>query len=247
MQLAQNGYVVIIPDYDDYVNLLPLPVSNDDQWEITLVNQWQEDWGNLTNQMAHFGYVLPANLMSGRDWLEEAMGGSLLINLEDTEANKFFVDLIFGRRQAGLEAILAAICDPQISFEGKDLIDSKKIILIGHSIGGLSSLTVASGDDYEISTLVAMAPVSGLLPVSEIHQIKVPTLWLLADGDFDWINNPAATRSSYCSGEVVIMEGATHYTFSDLGRLVEIGTDGQVSEQIQEEIIRFVLTHCPPG
>lgn len=242
-RLADEGYIVIIPDYDDYVNLVPLPVvSNNRRWEVTVVNRWQEDWSDFIVQMADFGYILPPNLMLGRDWLEKAMGGSLL---DDSQANEFFVDFIFGDRQRGLETILATMSEQSVNFSGPVSINPRQVVLVGHSIGGLSSLSVASGGNYQISAVVAMAPVSGPLSGEKVGDIEVPTLWLLASDDFGWINNPAITRSSYCSGEVIMVEGASHFTFSDLGQVLGGTINQQIREEIREEVVDFVLKNCP--
>lgn len=174
---------------------------------------------SYTQHLASRGYVVASIAFPGSTL--GAPGGPRLTAVLDQPADVSFV----------LDRLLGG-GDPQIALLA-GMIDSEKVGMTGHSLGGLTTLITAYGDrrDPRIDAIVPFSAPACLAPADLPGDAVVPAM--VVGGSNDLIVNPASIRQGYdlSSAPKYFVEviGGDHLRFADID-LMDEAVAGRLGE-----------------
>lgn len=160
-----------------------------------------------------------------------------------------------------LDEVLAMSEDPESGFFG--FMDPERIGMAGHSFGGFTAYAAAGGlpavnddvtsvpADDRIDAIVAMAPVTSILPPNVLESITIPTMVITGTDDQ---TTPIEPESSQAFDRVssgfnyrVDLEAAGHQSFTDVCDYQQkLPTIDGIPAQFVETIDEFALAGCQP-
>jgi len=143
-------------------------------------------------------------------------------------------------------------------------MDPERIGMAGHSFGGFTAYAAAGGlptvdddvtavpVDERIDAIVAMAPVTSILPPNVLASITIPSMVITGTDDQTTPLDPESTRAfeQVNSGYAyrVDLEAAGHQSFTDVCDYQQkLPTIEGIPEQLVEVIDEFALAGCQPG
>lgn len=161
-----------------------------------------------------------------------------------------------------INEMLALSADPESSFSG--FMDPERIGMAGHSFGGFTAYAAAGGlpatsDDVaavpvddRIDAIVAMAPVTSILPDNVLASITIPTMVITGTDDQTTPIDPESTQAfdQVSSGYSyrVDLEAAAHQSFTDVCDYQQkLPTIEGIPAQFIEVIDEFALSGCQPN
>jgi predicted dienelactone hydrolase len=132
-------------------------------------------------------------------------------------------------RPADVTAVIDAMLTPTDPLAKQFVVDPDRIGVVGHSFGGYTALTMASGHtnalgaakaDPRVKAIVALAPASNILSDSELKSISIPTMLIVGSLDTTTPLDSETTRpfslvSATDLYKVVLDKGA-HQSFTDI-------------------------------
>lgn len=144
-----------------------------------------------------------------------------------------------------------------------ELMDPERIGMAGHSFGGFTAYAAAGGlpavnddttavpVDDRIDAIVAMAPVTSILPPNVLASITVPSMVITGTDDQTTPIDPESTQAFELvnSGYAyrVDLEGAGHQSFTDVCDYQQkLPTIDNIPPQFVEVIDEFALSGCQP-
>lgn len=140
-------------------------------------------------------------------------------------------------------------------------IDTAKIGVLGHSLGGFTALAVAGGfagplgpivPDFRVKTVVGMAPYTRpLQPGKHAQGVAVPTLLIGGTKDtttpIDADIDPLVSQIGAVPFVRVILEGAGHQSFTDICRYVDVvASVPGTAQAIIDAVNGFAKEGCAP-
>lgn len=157
--------------------------------------------------------------------------------------------------------MLAMSADPDSSFFG--FMDPERIGMAGHSFGGFTAYAAAGGlpavndevtsvpVDDRIDAIVAMAPVTSILPPNVLSSITVPSMVITGTDDQTTPLDPESTQAfeEVNSGYAyrVDLEAAGHQSFTDVCDYQQkLPTIDGIPAQFVDVIDEFALAGCQP-
>lgn len=144
-----------------------------------------------------------------------------------------------------------------------EFMDPERIGMAGHSFGGFTAYAAAGGlpavnedvtavpVDDRIDAIVAMAPVTSILPPNVLASITVPSMVITGTDDQTTPLDPESTQAfeQVNSGYAyrVDLEGAGHQSFTDVCDYQQkLPTIDGIPPQFVEVIDEFALAGCQP-
>ena len=217
--LAQQGYVVVVFDPDDTVNLFPADQPNR-LIEFDKSGSFRRELNTLDQGLATVGYDPVLNLAwRNLIWVYlQTLRGKV-----DDPSALSECQALFDYRLAVAEMLIGLGLDESPLLPGSEAIDPEQIFAMGHSLGGATVLELigaAGRTVLPIGTIkgaLLLAPVSGIFSQADLAQINAPTRWIIATEDQSCVNVGYDSRYGWVPAdakETIVFEGATHAVFS---------------------------------
>lgn len=217
-RLAQQGYVVVVFDPDDAVNLFPADEPNR-LIEFDKSGWFRRELVDLDRGLAEVGYDYVINLpWKNFFWVYlQTLRGKV-----DDSAALTECQALFDLRLQTAEALIGLGLDENPLLLGSGAIDPEQIFVMGHSLGGATVLQLVGAGGRTslpagtIKGALLLAPVSGIFSEVDLAQINTPTRWIIATEDQSCVNVGYDSRYGWVPDgkETIVFEGATHASFS---------------------------------
>lgn len=207
--LARRGYVVIAPDHADPVSydrigLLDSEINKrriDVVYALTSVI-WQLVGAEVNGTWN--AYVPVLNLSEDQ----------LLARRDDGELLDYFLDT-FSFRPADISGLWQKLPELNDDYDLAGRMDTEKIILAGHSLGGTTALSLALKNDPRVKAVVCLSPASHFFSAEMLASIQAPILFMTGDLDgfhdevlraFDASKSPAMFQSVKAGGHIIFTD-----------------------------------------
>lgn len=207
----------------------------------------------FTEMLASHGFVVIAPNHVGNTATEVLLGAG---DEPETVAYNRPADTAFV-----ITEMLARSADEESPFF--EFMDPERIGMVGHSFGGFTAYAAAgglpatSGDvtavpiDDRIDAIVAMAPVTSILPPNVLEAITIPSMVITGTDDQTTPIDPESTQAfdRVNSGHAyrVDMEAAGHQSFTDVCDYQQkLPSIDNIPPQFVAAIDEFALSGCQP-
>jgi predicted dienelactone hydrolase len=208
---------------------------------------------SYTEALASNGYVVVAPDHTGNTAVERITNVSAPPN-----------EIAFNRPQ-DVRRVIDAFVDPAHPTAGPyaSHVDADKVVVSGHSLGGFTTIALATGFtndlgttpvDKRIKAIIPIAPAASkeLLPDATLASISVPMMVLVGTNDKTTPVDPNVTRlwslSKNAPAYRVELVGGQHQTFTDIcAYQTFLPKLANVPEVITKTIDSFAAEGCAPG